>query len=132
MRFRHAHEPGDMRLGYAERKAERRERVKETSKRFSVVGRSKGAVSAGDAEKGVEMREISPSATNGNANGGARSSPAAVDGGAENSSPVAVQNAGTAGGRDGARSALSGRGIQPPAKKAGPGGPGGLMDRTPR
>lgn len=98
MQFRRRHEAGDVRLGYMERKKERAVKRKEMSKRFSVPGRG-----GGDAEKGVEMKELDNVAGGGgvhaNANGAA--APAATNG------------------------------IHPP-KKSGVGGPGGLIDRTPR
>ena len=88
-----------------ERKKERKVKQKEMSKRFSVPGR--GGV-GGDEEKGVEMSEMSPAAANGTGN-------AQVEGGATKA--------------NGKVSPM--KGIQPP-KKTGVGGPGALMDRTPR
>lgn len=106
MRFRHPHEPGDVRYGYMDRKRDRKSRQTEMSKRFSVVGRGNGGAGVEEmGEKGVEMREMSPP---GGMNGSTHAN------GQANGAPPSSSNA-----------------IQPP-KKGGVGGPGGLMDRTPR
>ena len=115
MQFRHPHEVGDVRHGHLDRKRDRKVKQKEMSKRFSVVGRG-GDGGEGAGEKGVEMKEISP-AGNGGVVGGATAN------GSAPANPARV----------GATSPANG-GIQPPKKSGGggPGGPGGLMDRTPR
>lgn len=125
MRFRHKHEAGDVRLGYLERKSERKAKTREMGKRFSVPGRGGKGQGGGDAEKGLEMREMSPSSGT-NAAGTAPNGTISSEAGP----PPPKKPA------NGALSPTLGTGLQPPAKKGkagvGPGGPGGLMDRTPR
>lgn len=89
-----------------ERKKERKVKQKEMSKRFSVPGRGAGGE---EGEKGVEMNEMGPAA-NGNGQAGA----GAAKGNGNGNGKISPTG-----------------GIQPP-KKTGQGGPGALMDRTPR
>lgn len=103
MQFRHPHEAGDARLGHMDRKRDRKVKREEMSKRFSVQRRGNEGEGDGKAE-GEKGVEMKQLSPATNGNGAARES--------------------------GAKSPTSG--LQPPKKKKGVGGPGGLMNRTPR